>query len=175
MLILLVLLVWKFLWPRIFYNIRAFSGDGQITDTGFWSYPRYHVEFRNVPINERSTTKFSFSGVPAEAFSFKLRIGSAADSRLLEDNLDKILDKITVRVSLKDQHGNVICEASDSLRKWYLTSSQIKECFWHNRCRDVRLSHTAAYTLEVKVDPAATDLPKILLKPVLEGGGNETL
>jgi hypothetical protein len=167
--LLLAVLLWKFLLPEIWYDTRAYTGDGQITDTGFWSYPRYHVEFANVAINERSRATFSFRGVPAEAFTFVLRTGSAADTCLLKDNLDKI----TVQVSLKDDHGNLICEASGTLRTWNLASSLDKAELWHDRCRDVRLSPRVAYTLALSVDPRANDLPSIRLKPVLEGGGNE--
>ena len=51
------------------YSGRAFSGDGELTDTGFWSRPRYHLTLPEVRVGADGTcTRFRFGGCPSHIF-----------------------------------------------------------------------------------------------------------
>jgi hypothetical protein len=171
--LILIAIAAAVLWnlrQRYAYTVRGFSGDGQITDTGFWSYPRYHVALPRIRIGENKTYTFSFQGVPREHLGFGLNL----DDLQQHVALQAIKDKIKLGVRLQDNRGNVLCEVSAPLGQWREAWSQTRVYYWHDQCRDCLTRPDCSYTVTLTVEGAPENVAPILLTPILEGGGNET-
>src|SRR5437899_2241444 len=56
-----------------------FRGDGQILDTGFRSYPRFRIEFPEIPLDKTGEYNFRCSGLPPASFTFLLRVSGDYD------------------------------------------------------------------------------------------------
>jgi hypothetical protein len=153
------------------YSVNAFSGDGQITDTGYWSYYRYHITLPKVQIAERRVYKFSFQGVPHEHFGFGLALDNMAQLRALQ----AVKDRLRIGVTLQDETDKIICEVSLApLAQWIESSSQTSVQYWHKGCRDFVLDTARAYTVVLTLEVEGHNVAPIVLTPTLEGGGNET-
>jgi hypothetical protein len=158
------LLLWK-----LHYTVRSFSGDGQITDTGFWSYPRYHITFPDIRIGEKETYTFSFRGAPPVHVSFALRLRDTAQLSVLHS----LGEKLTIGMRLQDLSGNTLCDARSSLVHWVESTSSTDVEYWHEACRDIALRRSHTYVLTVTVEGGRSEKRSTLLTPVLEGGGTE--
>jgi hypothetical protein len=91
----------------------AFSGDGEIKDTGFWTYPRYHILLPRIPANKSGTHTFSFRGVPHSDSTFVL-VADAAQAQALAD----ASESITIGVRLLDGLGKTLCQVRRPLTQW---------------------------------------------------------
>ena len=54
---------------------KPFSGDGVMTDSGFWSYPRYSITFGALEATNGAFRKYKFTGPPATRMTFGLAVG----------------------------------------------------------------------------------------------------
>jgi hypothetical protein len=162
-------LLWKALayWT---YSVRDYSGDGRITDSGFWSYPRYRIELPQIQIEPRSAYRFTFKGAPPEDCGFGLSLTDPGQRRALQ----AARDKITLGVKLEDDSGRVLFDVRTPLSKWIESWSQGDSFYWHERCRECALTPHDTYILTVSVESSARDLGPIYLTPILKGGGFET-
>jgi hypothetical protein len=156
------------LWP---YSVREFRGDGQITDTGFWSYPRYQVRFPPVELSQAGQHTFTCRGLPPAPLT--LLLATAGKDEAAYDSLSRIGTVVTVRID--DDTGQTVYSASGPLKAWVLMWGYPGNAggYWHENCRDMRLRRGRTYQLGVgvtAVDPAA---PAVVVQPTLEGGGNE--
>jgi hypothetical protein len=152
------------------YSGGAFSGDGELTDTGFWSHPRYHLTLPGVRVDADKTCEFSFRGLPVTHFLFGLALEDVANSGAL----DTIAARISVNVELRDDRGEVLCAARARLNEWTRSWSQTRVLYWHEQCRDFVTRPDRRYRLVLKVEGVGGSSSAIRLIPVLEGGGNET-
>jgi hypothetical protein len=101
---LLILSAWS-PWDSFRYH-----GDGQFSDRGFFSYPRYLVTFSDIQLNQTGEHHFHFRGLPSEEMSLMLlvkdkRVDTWADSAPLA-NL-----QVTIEAVLTDDKGHVACRA----------------------------------------------------------------
>ena len=126
-------------WP---YTTREFRGDGKIEDTGFWSYPRYHVTFARISVTESGERVFHCSGLPPMPLTFQLNIDGNGDYDDLS-SLDTFVD-----VQLRTADGEIVSEASGPSHEWVLMWAPAIDSggFWHPRLRDVRLQRNQEYT-----------------------------
>ncbi len=154
------------LWP---YNIRSFRGDGGIQDTGFWSYPRYHIRFSEVRLDKNGEFGFACDGLPPVPMSFQLSLRGDHEY----DALKQLETHVEFRMT--DDQGTEICRASGPLKEWVLRwgGSQDIGGFWQPTAREFQVKRTRSYKLKLSIKDAAPDSPVILARPILEGGGNE--
>ena len=154
------------LWP---YSTREFRGDGQIRDTGFWTYPRYHVTFARISLDEPGEYIFRCSGLPPEPLTFALQVDRNSDYDVLS-GLTTIVD---VRLSTAD--GQTVGQASGALHEWVLAwiGADDSGFFWHPRLRDMEAKRNQEYTLRILVKDVDPTSPPLEVQPTLSGGGNE--
>lgn len=150
-----------------FYNIREFSGDGTIEDTGFWSYYRYHIRFPPISLHQPGEYTFSCRGLPPDPLTFKLRTVGAGDSEQLR-SLTTV-----VRAEWLDEEGRRVCEAVGPLQNWVLASCLAYGEYWQKSSSDVTFRRRRAYKLRLIVTDIDADSPPLSVEPMLEGGGNE--
>ena len=164
MLVAIAILV---LWP---YSINEFHGDGRITDSGFWSYPRYHIIFPQWSLTESGTCTFVFKGLPPVPLTFCLRVLDPADIDLLSGS------DTSIEFRLTDVHGRTLCEGNDPLKDWVLSSppsALTLTQFWHLKFRDIKVKRNVEYTLTLFCKNVDTEISHISLEPFLSEGGNE--
>jgi len=157
------------------YHPTEFRGAGAMRDTGFFSYPRYHAPLGEVPLAAEGSYSFRFSGVPSETMWLQLYVpGYSFKDR---DDLERVSTQISVRIA--DSAGNVVCQGSgqpsarDPNDRWVLMSSHFEAAFWHNGCNKREFKRGREYSLDVSVKNVDPKSPKVVLKAMLEGGGNE--
>ncbi len=162
-------------WLLTSYRISKFQGDGVISDTGFWSYPRYHVALNVIPLFETSAYKFSLAGLPPEKMTLSLDLpGKSAEDRIM---LSKLRNKIDA--SVVDDQGHVVCKVSgfisDGITEsgWIITSTNSSAAIYQKACADMPIHNHRTYVLTVRLSNVDPDSKAIYLKPYISGGGNE--
>jgi hypothetical protein len=161
-------------WSLIFgYNPSAFKGQGSMTDTGFWSYPRYHILMPAFSLEKTNEHTFTLEGLPPErmSISFRLsgRIAACPESMgTLEDNIKQ--SSVTFKCKLSDDNGVTVCEIADPLHNWIISVRPSEMYLWHMRSRDLKISSKRRYSLTVGIEFPEPDMT---VEPQLTGGGNE--
>jgi hypothetical protein len=160
----IAVVIW--LWP---YSAANYQGDGTIADTGFWSYPRYHIRFPQVSLASPGEHQFTCRGLPPESLTLELR--------LVETGQYEQLRKLKTRVefTLTDDAGKTICEAAGPLSAWVLAWMPAHDTgyFWQPACRDFNVSRRKRYQLTLVAKDVDPQSPPVLVEPMLTGGGNE--
>ncbi len=153
------------------YSADEFRGDGLATDTGFWSYPRYHVRFPEMSLAAPGQRCFACAGLPPVPLTLTLKLVGTGNYGALSNGAT------CVSVTLVDSGGNTVCTASGPLRNWILqwVPANRTGAFWHPALRDFRVNPRQAYTLKIAVTEVTADSGPITIVPTLEGGGNESL
>src|SRR5262245_45787194 len=59
---------------RMRYGPASFTGDGRLSDDGFWTYPRYRISFPSVSLNRSTNRSFQIQNFPSVPWTFGLRI-----------------------------------------------------------------------------------------------------
>ena len=170
------------------YRKGSFKGPAIVTDTGVFSYYRYHFRFSpKLALRQQSDQTYHFRGVPTDEMtvSFAVIPFNAAERQLLE-SLTTVLT-----AEMRDDKGSLVCSASgplsESLRgtsvkdehgrwsdsHWVLANSGADGRFWNAACTDIRMRHRRSYVLTVKLDQIDPRTPDKMLEPRIEGGGNE--
>jgi len=152
------------LWP---YSINEFHGDGRITDSGFWSHPRYHIIFPQWSLTDSETCTFVCKGLPPVPLTFCLRVLDPSNIDLLSGSDTSIEFKLT------DVHGRILCEGNDPLKNWVLSSSVVQTRFWHPKFRKIKVKRNVEYTLTLNVKNVDPGISDVSFEPFLKGGGNE--
>jgi hypothetical protein len=170
------------------YAKGSFKGPATVTDTGVFSYYRYHFLFYpEMPLRQKGDQTFRFRGVPTDEMSLSFALGPINSSQVgLLKSLTTILS-----AEIRDENGNLICSASgplsESLRgtsikdehgkwtdnHWVLASGPPDADFWNAACTGIKMNHRGSYALKVKLDQIDPRTPDQLLVPRIEGGGNE--
>ena len=168
---LLILIAWS-PWSRFRYH-----GDGMFSDELFF-YPRYHVRFADIPLNQTGERHFHFRGMPNEEMSLLLYIRNS-DVKTEADREPLMNLPTTIEATLKDATGNVVCHAlgrpADGNRDgiWVLMSGPGEAAYWHYQCNFVQVSPNKTYDLTVRVADVGKDVANIVVMPELQGGGIE--
>ncbi len=157
------------------YDASEFQG-GQVTDNGFFSYPRYQAKLGKLPLHSAGQYEFNFSGLPNEEMrlQFYIQGKTHADRKTLE------ILSTQIDVEIKNKNGDIICEASGKLDEgipdgWVLMSSAFTTAFWHSNCLRLVFSTKESYLLKAKLFKVDPKSPEAQLIATIEGGGNEFL
>ncbi len=168
-----------YLRGTLYYDSSTFVGDGSLSDGGFWSYPRYRIEFPAISLSDSNVTQFRFRGPPTTRTTFKFVMTSAEGwtGFELSDQLssDVRLRNISVDVALVDSEGLTIMQCNGTLHQWMLESSGVEGAFWHVSGRNVPLNKRESYTLTVRTTASAGNTLRLTARPLLYGGGQESL
>jgi hypothetical protein len=185
-----------YFWP---YDTRELQGDATIEDTGFWSYPRFHVRFPAVSLSEPGEHVFTVRGLPPVPLSFILNLADlqekeneardflrshpnskfAVHQNQNPEQSEAIYEKFrkvdTVVEFTWSCDGEIIVTAIDPLKSWKLewTPAYQSGGYWHPKGLEVSFGRRNAYQLKLKVRNVDVHAPPLLVAPTLRGGGNE--
>ena len=168
---LLILGAWS-PWDSLRYR-----GDGEFSDRGFFSYPRYPDTFSDIQLSEAGEHHFHFRGLPNEEMSLLLlvkdrRVDTWADTTLLA-NLP-----VTIDVVLTDDEGYVACRAYGRPAPSNVDGVRVltwggAAAYWHHQCNFVRVHPNRMYDLAIRVKDIGPSAEKVVVTPRLRGGGLE--
>lgn len=170
------------------YAKGSFKGPATVTDTGTFSYPRYHFLFSpKLPLRLKGDQEYQFRGVPTDEMTLSFAVVPFDASQV---DLLKWLTTV-LSVEMRDESGTVICSASGRLSEslhgtsvqdahgkwtdnhWILEYSATYGNFWNAACTDIKMDHRRSYVVRVKLDQIDPRTPDKVLAPKIEGGGNE--
>jgi hypothetical protein len=159
------------------YHRFELKGAVGLRDSGFFSYPRYHVQLGSVPLWQAGQYEFKVSGLPPGPLDLRLQVSDQTGA-----NSDELTALSTnVAVSMTESSGKQVCEGAGSLSDarmrerstWALASSSSQASFWHSRCLQVSTNRFKSYVVRVKISDVAPRSPHVSMLPILEGGGIE--
>lgn len=167
------------------YFKRSFQGPATVTDTGVFSYYRYHFLFYpKLPLRQKGYQTYQFRGVPTDEMTVFFAVVPFDSS---QTGLLKSLTTV-LSAEMRDENGNLICSASGPLSE-SLRGTSVKDehgrwsdshwilgpdgNFWNAACTDMKMNHRHSYILTVKLDQIDAHTPDQMLVPKIEGGGNE--
>ena len=154
---------------------KPFSGDGVVTDNGTWSYPRYAIAFDSLNATNDASRTYRFTGTPSAAMTFGLVLTGVSGRENAATALqDSKYDQMIVRVKITKEGGTVVATSEAALKDWQVSQSSQRVMLWHKRLRDVNFERKYTYAISVSVSGVDAIFKPLLLRPVLEGGGNET-
>lgn len=152
---------------RLWYSTRLFSGDGEISDLGFWSYPRYRIAMPSVRLGGVASHRFTLRGLPPKSLCF----GLVLDDTSTGDLLESLKGAVNVSLKVQDEHGKLLCRVEAPLGKWVRMWSQTEIMYWHEQSRDLATDPRSTYTIDLLVDGKAPPGSVISMTPTLQGGG----
>jgi hypothetical protein len=151
---------------------QPFHGDGEFHDLGVVAYPRYRITFPPFGMEQGSAKVFRFGGVPSERLTFGLLLGAGGSySHLIDPQPNG--DPARISVKIVAQNGSPVAQADGALTDWKVARSPGKAMLWHFDLRDVLLSNSQDYSLEIRFAGLSGELRGLSLSAILEGGGNE--
>lgn len=170
------------------YTKSSFKGPATVTNTGMFSYPRYHFLFSpKLPLRLKGDQTYQFRGVPTDEMTLSFAVVPFDVSQV--DLLKSLTTMLSVEI--RDESGNLVCSASGRLSEslhgtsvqdahgrwtdshWILEYSATDGNFWSAACTDIKMDHRRSYLLTVKLDQIDPRTPDRMLMPKIEGGGNE--
>jgi hypothetical protein len=168
----LVVAVWVFS-----YHSFEFKGGVGVRDSGVFSYPRYHAQLDDLPLWKSGEYQFIVRGLPPGPLDLVLQVPDATDA----DRAELTSLSTSVSVSTTDSFGKEVCTATGNLSgarnrdrsAWVLASTSSSASFWQPRCQQLPFSRFKTYTVKVTVSGADDHSPHRMLRPILQGGGNE--
>ncbi len=153
-----------------------FRGDGRFSDGGFFSYPRYVLTFPDMPLHENGERRFHFQGLPNEEMTLLLYVKGSSGSEEERSRLTKL--PTSIEAVLTDSHGKEVCKATgrpaDSNEDgiWVLMSGA-DAAYWHWQCNHVQIRSNESYNLVIRAVSAAQSDQRVVVTPILKGGGLE--
>jgi hypothetical protein len=148
-----------------------------LIDNGFFAYPRYEICFPKEEIHFSKKKERTFSGVPNELLTLKLKL--EINHHLYEDLDDTANINIRIGIWEIDEKGekrSLVANCSCDLRQWTKTIiGGHAEYYWHPSLRNIQFYTDKVYKMELLLD--AESPPKHITKLdeeiTLSGGGNE--
>lgn len=171
---LLILCAWKnpLAWWR-------YHGDGKLSDSGFFSYPRYQIAFPDVPLDRPNERQFRVSGLPINRMQLLL-VPKGKQLPEWKDARSHELEDLTIEAILQDDNGSVAChwtghpatlgQYDDS---WNLPSRDTSTL--ESDCGYTLVDLHDTYTLVIRVVVAGTDYHDTSVMPILRGGGLDAI
>lgn len=154
---------------------KQFSGDGVVTDSGFWSYPRYAIAFGSLDATNRAHRTYQFTGAPAAKMTFGFVV---VGDRGGEDAANALRgsegSRMTFHIRIAKAGGAEVASVEASLKDWQVSQSPEQVMLWHEKLRDVNFDRKWTYKIFMDVSRTGDATTPFLLRPVLKGGGNET-
>jgi len=172
------LFIFLFVWMWTPWAKYRYRGDGTFTDSGFFSYPRYHVHFSSITLSQAKEYRYHFRGLPNEEMTLLLSTNPGASDESKQWHELTTL-QTSIQAVLSDGHGHEICNAEGTPEEssrdgvWVLASGVGTAYWWHAHCNNVQVRPSESYELVVRikiVDPRSGD---IAVTPLLVGGGLE--
>lgn len=160
-------IVYSVAWLVLPYRLSGYRGDGSITDSGFWSYPRYRIRLPKTELKAPRSVVYKLGGLPPAPFTLRLEIVDPKDPSVLRGL------NVVVSVRIADNHDRTVGSASGPLKDWVLSEGSGYVAYWHRDCRDVGFHKGMSYTMTITVSEENSDPRVIMVIPTLEGGGNE--
>jgi len=158
------------------YDTRAYRGDGTITDSGFWTHPRYCISMPEILLTETQQIAYSLKNVPRADFGFCLQVQSinVQGRRVPPDNFETVRNDLSVAIviTITDAQGNTVYASSSSLQQWQMAKSIDRTYLWLDGYV-IRLEHGQRYRLEFDVTVERASGAHVIVKPFLVGGGSE--
>ena len=94
------------------YRKGSFKGAATVTDSGLFSYYRYHFLFHpRLVLRQKNDQTYQFRGVPTDEMTVSFAV---VPFRADEADLLKSLST-TLTAELRDDRGNLVCSASGPL------------------------------------------------------------
>lgn len=159
-------------WIRLRYK-----GDGTFADQGFASYPRYSLTFADIPLYKVGEYHYHFKGAPDERMGLRLYVRGRKVNTMPEraplENLP-----VTIEAVLADDAGHVSCKVSgrpspsNEPGVWVLMSSD-SAAYWQYGCNEVQVDPHRAYDLTIQVINVEAGIERVVVAPILTGGGTE--
>lgn len=154
-------------------NVGSF-GDGSLTDSGFFSYPRYRVSFPVLQIVSGSSHVLTVSNLPPVRLTLGLELLATNEDQIPQTPFAQTeWNGTTLRVSVERLGVGTLSEAHVPIRDWVLAQSELRQMLWHANLRDLRFAQKPIYHVTIELLNAPQDLPPLVVRPILEGGGNE--
>lgn len=152
------------------YRKGRFHGPATVTDSGFFSYYRYHFRFfPPMPLREPGVRTYEFRGMPKELMTISFAVEPFKYS-----DYNKVQSLTTIlSVELHDDYGTLICSGAGSLSTWVLAAGGNEAEFWRPACTDVKFRRGHSYVLNVKIGQPDPRTPEISIRPWIDGGGIE--
>jgi len=168
MLIAMVLLIRAKLDARV-----PFEGNGILADFGAFSYPRYRVAFEPLPLSSENQTTLRVQGLPSDRMTFGLELVRGGSGGLPQSDLEKLTSAAAeIRVKIETETAQILAEVNAPIGKWEIARSTTGELLWHTALRDLSFNQGIGYKITLKLHKAPASL-QLLVRPILEGGGNE--
>lgn len=145
-----------------------------LTDFGLLSYPRYRITFDTVHLGAQTNRILMAKGVPSTEMTLGLELVGNATNPTSEASLEKLRQQggeLTVRV--ETDKGELVGQAHAPVRDWDLARSTSRNLLWHPRLRDLRFNRASSYRILIELLKVETGAEPLLVRPVIEGGGNE--
>jgi hypothetical protein len=152
------------IWP---YDLKSYQGPGKITDTGFWTHPRYHVNLADIPLDTPGVFHCTCRGLPATPMTFVLKLSG-------DFARDKISQLSTlVEIDIDQGPGSKLCSYHGPLSQWSLSTGGGSSQCWSEACRDLHFENGHMYRIRLAINKVDPKSPKLTALAVLEGGGIE--
>jgi hypothetical protein len=125
------------------YRKGSFKGPGTVSDSGFFSYYRYHFRFSPpLPLHEPGTQTYNFRGMPKDDMIVWFAI---TPFRYTEYKKLRSLTTV-LSVEVRDDRGTLICGGGRCLVRiptwyartrgaWKVEGGLLGPCFRRKRCR----------------------------------------
>jgi hypothetical protein len=175
-----VLAVFVVAWIRLPWRSWRYRGPGQFSDSGFVSYPRFHIRFPSLQLDRANAATFTFRGVPGERMNFQLYVqGAGEENRQELENLGTRIRATIIEETTSSAPRATVCAASGSPNaisartRWVLMTGNDFAAFWQAACLHKQFRPNATYRLTIVIEPSEVSSPKFALIPTLEGGGIE--
>ena len=145
-----------------------------LTDSGFLSYPRYRITFDTLHLTTQSNRVLEAKGVPSAAMTLGLELVNNATGIPSEARLEELRRQgVELTVRIDTDKGELVAQAHASLKDWELAQSSSRNLLWHPKLRDLRFNRASAYRIRIELLKVETGAGPLLVRPVIEGGGNE--
>jgi hypothetical protein len=153
---------------------KSFSGDGLVTDSGFWSYPRYAITFDSFNAASEAHRTLNFKALPSARMTFGLLVTDIGRSKDVVAALrSSEYEGVILHVEITREDGTLVADVRASVKDWQVSRSSQRVMLWHEKLRDVRFDRRSAYEISIDSSGISDSSEPFILRPVLEGGGNE--
>jgi hypothetical protein len=155
-------------------SARGYSGDGVLHDNGFFSYPRFRVTFSAIDLGSQTNHSLTLQGIPRARMTFGFEVVADGNRGSNKINPERFMERSAeLRTQIKSANGEVIAEANAPIKDWVLAQSTRRELLWLPALRDLRFDPGKQYRILIEYRADQADLGSLIVRPVLEGGGNE--
>ena len=152
----------------------GFSGDGVLTDFGPLSYPRYRIAFDTVPLTTRTNRVIAAKGVPSTTMTLGFELVGGATNAISNARLEELREQnAELTVKIETGKGELVAQADAPLKAWELAHSSSRDLLWHPKLRDLRFNRASVYRIAIQLLKTKAGTEPLLVRPVIEGGGNE--